>query len=785
MNDAKNRIVELNLNDVLPNRFQPRIKFNEESIIELAESVKEHGVIQPIIVRPIGDKYEIVAGERRYKACVLAGLQTIPAIILDLNDKDSVELALIENIQRRDLTPIEEAISYKKILDMGYLTQEQLAKKLGKSQSAISNKKRLLNLCDEVQEALMEEKISERHARSLLKIENSSEQRKMLNRIITERLTVRKLDEAIKELLENQNSLETSSISLINDEETKPIIPPKEEAIDDEEIIDISKLFDESLFINDDVKQVNKQENVNLKENDIREENQPKAIESVAFGEQMKEDKNGEIDNMMENSQIPVQPEQPVVSSRSFGKFFDPALFEDEDNAAPGGDQFIFNTQPVVPTNTSAPQTASIPLEAIQPVQTSPSSPYIISQPTTQPSTISQPMQTPSPTAQPQMVVQPAPVIESQPQPAQPVKQEETIFPNLVANDNNSGSSDFIDAQTFNNFLDPTYVDGTKQALEPANKNVIDASVFAKFLDPDYDMQSDVNNQEPPVNNSTPVIPSMTFAQYLDSDKSIDQIFSEAQTQPQNIETSVASAQPLNNGVVGQNDSTSSSAKPDLLAPMSDNNNFSFNVTPMSPQQTIEPVQASPVNQPLTPDNSLEQVNNQVVSQPSEPTTQTTAQPVEEEQPLFVTATQPNETYSMPTTPIIDNVDLNALLGATEPPKEEVQISEANTEPEPTIEQTPQILDTSIPTTPSTLESTIPAPINNQPIIVTDYNKQYDPVLPEEMTVSKPKADFKQVLNMIRSLNDQIESLGFQIDTEEYDLQDTYQVVFKINKNDN
>ena len=200
MDEVKSRVIDLDLNDVLPNRFQPRIKFSEDSIIELSESIKEHGVIQPIVVRPIGDKYEIIAGERRYKASVLAGKEKIPAIITDLNDKDSAEVALIENVQRRDLSAIEEAISYKKILDMGYLTQEQLAVKLGKSQSTVANKIRLLNLCDEVQEALMEDKISERHARSMLKLPTAEMQRKMLEKVINERLTVRKTDEEIDKM---------------------------------------------------------------------------------------------------------------------------------------------------------------------------------------------------------------------------------------------------------------------------------------------------------------------------------------------------------------------------------------------------------------------------------------------------------------------------------------------------------------------------------------------------------------------------------------------------------
>ncbi len=197
----------INIDDVLPNRFQPRIQFDEKAINELAESIKEHGVIQPIVVRKVSDKYEIIAGERRYKASVLAGKTTIPAIITDLDDKESAEIALIENIQRQNLTPIEEAISYKKILDMGYLTQITLGEKLGKTQSTIANKLRLLNLSEEVQEALMENKISERHARSLLRL-SSDKQIIMLNKIISERLTVRAADEEIEKMLNSSDDSE-------------------------------------------------------------------------------------------------------------------------------------------------------------------------------------------------------------------------------------------------------------------------------------------------------------------------------------------------------------------------------------------------------------------------------------------------------------------------------------------------------------------------------------------------------------------------------------------------
>ena len=205
--DNTSRVLEVDINEILPNRFQPRRQFDEDEILELSDSIREHGIIQPIVVRTVGDKYEIIAGERRYKASVLAGLESVPVIVKNLNDKDSAEIALIENIQRKNLTPIEEALSYKQILDMGYLTQEKLATKLGKSQSSIANKIRLLNLSDEVQEALLENKISERHARSLLRLQGEESQNKMLDKIISERLTVRKTDEEIDKV---KNGLDLS-----------------------------------------------------------------------------------------------------------------------------------------------------------------------------------------------------------------------------------------------------------------------------------------------------------------------------------------------------------------------------------------------------------------------------------------------------------------------------------------------------------------------------------------------------------------------------------------------
>ena len=200
-NNITNAIIEVSVEDIIPNRFQPRLAFDEKALKDLAESIKIHGIIQPLVLRRLNDKFEIIAGERRYKAACMAGLTKVPAIIKEIDDNKSAEIAVVENLQRKNLTAIEEAQSYKKILDKGYITQEELAARMGVSQPTIANKLRLLNLNQEVQDALLENKISERHARSLLAITDQNIQVQMLRRIISERLTVRQTDEEISKLL--------------------------------------------------------------------------------------------------------------------------------------------------------------------------------------------------------------------------------------------------------------------------------------------------------------------------------------------------------------------------------------------------------------------------------------------------------------------------------------------------------------------------------------------------------------------------------------------------------
>ena len=213
MNNMEKEIIEVSLDDIIPNRFQPRLSFDETALNELAKSIRQHGIIQPLVLRTIGDKFEIIAGERRYKAAYIAGLSKVPAVIIDLNDNESAEVAIVENIQRKNLSPIEEAKSYKKLLDRGYLTQDELASRMGKTQGSISNKLRLLNLSKDVQDALLNNQISERHARSLLKLTNEDEQIEVLNRIINERLNVRDTDLIINSFISDGDFVQVDSSS--------------------------------------------------------------------------------------------------------------------------------------------------------------------------------------------------------------------------------------------------------------------------------------------------------------------------------------------------------------------------------------------------------------------------------------------------------------------------------------------------------------------------------------------------------------------------------------------
>lgn len=191
------QIQDLPLDKIVPNRYQPRHKFSDESIRELAQTLDEEGLLQPIVVRENNDGYEIIAGERRYRAAKYLNWETIPAIVNNLDDEQAASLALIENLQREDLNPIDEATAYQNLMKINSLTQATLAKDMGKSQPYVANKLRLLKLCPDVQDALIAGEITQRHGRALLKLDEEG-QKKILAEILKKGLNVKQTELAVE-----------------------------------------------------------------------------------------------------------------------------------------------------------------------------------------------------------------------------------------------------------------------------------------------------------------------------------------------------------------------------------------------------------------------------------------------------------------------------------------------------------------------------------------------------------------------------------------------------------
>ncbi|MFC4713736.1 nucleoid occlusion protein [Planococcus dechangensis] len=201
-NKASEEVVKIPLEKIHANEFQPRTVFDAEKIEELARTIHVHGVIQPIVVRDSKRDgfYEIIAGERRYRAMTSLGWEEVPAIVRQLSDKETASIALIENLQREELTAIEEAHAYQNLLEIQEITQEALAQRLGKSQSTVANKLRLLKLPEPVQQALLERAITERHARALLPVKDPAVQQQLLDELIDQGLNVKELEQRIKSL---------------------------------------------------------------------------------------------------------------------------------------------------------------------------------------------------------------------------------------------------------------------------------------------------------------------------------------------------------------------------------------------------------------------------------------------------------------------------------------------------------------------------------------------------------------------------------------------------------
>src|SRR3954463_7913025 len=203
---VKNEEIEkIPIDHIVPNRFQPRTVFDDEKIEELSRTIHTHGIIQPIVVRQFDGKYEIIAGERRFRAMKKLGWDEAPAIIKNYSDTETASVALIENLQREELSPIEEAIAYGKLLELHNLTQEALAQRLGKGQSTVANKLRLLKLPQLIQESLLNKEITERHARALIPLKDPEKQVAILAEVMERNLNVKQTEERVVRLLEQKN----------------------------------------------------------------------------------------------------------------------------------------------------------------------------------------------------------------------------------------------------------------------------------------------------------------------------------------------------------------------------------------------------------------------------------------------------------------------------------------------------------------------------------------------------------------------------------------------------
>ncbi len=208
----KKEEIKLRLSEIEPNRSQPRKKFDEDSLLELADSIKQFGLLQPLLVQKKKDYYEIIAGERRWRAAKMAGLKEVPVIIKDFSDQEIVEISLIENIQRENLNPIEEAMAYKRLLEEFNLKQDEVAERVSKSRTAVTNSMRLLKLSPRVQQMIVDDMISTGHARALLAIDDEEQQFILANRIFDEKLSVREIEKIVKDLKNPKKEIKKTKI---------------------------------------------------------------------------------------------------------------------------------------------------------------------------------------------------------------------------------------------------------------------------------------------------------------------------------------------------------------------------------------------------------------------------------------------------------------------------------------------------------------------------------------------------------------------------------------------
>ena len=232
--EVKKTEMLVKISKVEPNRTQPRKQFDEDALVELSESIKQFGILQPLLVSDKGDYYEIIAGERRWRAAKLAGLKEVPVIIKEFNDQQVVEISLIENIQREDLNPIEEAMAYKRLINEFKLKQDSIAERVSKSRTAVTNSLRLLKLDERVQQMLIDEMISAGHARAILAIPDKDKQASVAMKVFDEKLSVRETEKLVKHIIESPKKKAEKQVNTAEDaiyesleEKMKGIVGPR------------------------------------------------------------------------------------------------------------------------------------------------------------------------------------------------------------------------------------------------------------------------------------------------------------------------------------------------------------------------------------------------------------------------------------------------------------------------------------------------------------------------------------------------------------------------------
>ena len=705
----KGKVFELDIDDILPNRFQPRINFSERNINELAESIKEYGVIQPIVVRKISDKYEIIAGERRYKASIIANKTTIPAIIVDLNDKDAAEVAIIENVQRQDLTAIEEAVSYKKILDMG-MTQEQLAKKLGKNQSTVANKLRLLNLIDEVQEALLYHKISERHARSLLKLDEEG-QHHMLKRIIDERLTVRKTDQAIYDYIVRQKHKKEEF------KETRPV-----ENKEAEEKVKATKPAEQEIK---EIEQIKETSNSKLDE-----------IEVLDFDDDREEENMPNNDNLIPNTQIidDIVEEQGSImdNPNSLNMTINPG-FMDVDKIQNQAQDIYVDNKPKVDMD-SLLSGANKTEETTSEVSTT-------AEQNNEQTTVDMPTNTNK-------------FFNLEPNNSSFVEDIDSTKANVdFMPQEEQQKSTFNFDSFFNNSYQPTRAEDITTEL--SKQRAMNEGMDNQFKQDNNDIINNTNafdNTNSIDNKAEQVNPTVSNIGDYQNNDAINEISSNLEFNNSVVETPINTInQELNND--NQNISVNPTNIPNIdngINSQMDNNVINTEVTPEPASVNEMPKQAETLVTPIAPINlDLNNVKNDI------PTPENQTISMVEPQTSVNPINETESTYNVELP--VNNDNQNISVNPTNIPNINNDINSQ--------------MDSNVMNTEVTPE---PASVNEMPkqAETSDSNSQED----------GNGANIREAIDKIRQLATQLENMGFNIDVEEYALEDKYEVMFKIKR---